>query len=234
MKKLLALILAAALALSLVACGGGSGAGDTNTPSTPSGGNGDTTSTDTPSGGGEDSTDDGAIAKEEMIKQATEYDLSDINNDTIKNIVSAKQEYCGKTILTKAQIREITLDHITIGSGSTNVEIYLPDEDIAKLEKDQFVTIVGNMGDEIVSGQLSYTYKVSPAYLVADRYEYTGTPKSKNDDYNGAWNVEFPGNSVLQLVYFDESIDINQYIDKEIKFTAKAVGWNFYDALIIE
>ena len=40
MKKLLALILAAALALSLVACGGDSGAGDTNTPNT---GNGDTT-----------------------------------------------------------------------------------------------------------------------------------------------------------------------------------------------
>ena len=53
MKKLLALILAAALALSLVACGGDSGTGDTNTPS---GGNGDTTGTDTPSGGGEDST----------------------------------------------------------------------------------------------------------------------------------------------------------------------------------
>ena len=33
MKKLLALILAAVLALSLVACGGGSGAGDDNTPS---------------------------------------------------------------------------------------------------------------------------------------------------------------------------------------------------------
>ena len=31
MKKLLALILSAALALSLVACGGGSGAGDNNT-----------------------------------------------------------------------------------------------------------------------------------------------------------------------------------------------------------
>lgn len=52
MKKLLALMLAAALALSLVACGGGGGTGDNNTPS---GGNGDTTSTDTPSGG-EDST----------------------------------------------------------------------------------------------------------------------------------------------------------------------------------
>jgi len=46
MKKILALMLAAALALSLVACGGGSGAGDNKTPST---GNGDTTSTDTTS-----------------------------------------------------------------------------------------------------------------------------------------------------------------------------------------
>lgn len=53
MKKLLALILAAALALSLVACGGGSGAGDTNTSST---GSGDTTSADTPSGGNDTSS----------------------------------------------------------------------------------------------------------------------------------------------------------------------------------
>lgn len=43
MKKLLALMLAAALALSLAACGGG--AGDNNTPST---GNGDTAGTDAP------------------------------------------------------------------------------------------------------------------------------------------------------------------------------------------
>lgn len=40
MKKLLALMLAAALALSLVACGGGGGTGDNNTPS---GGSDDTT-----------------------------------------------------------------------------------------------------------------------------------------------------------------------------------------------
>lgn len=54
MKKLLALILAAALALSLVACGGDSGAGDTNTPS---GGNVDTTSTETPNDGEDTTTD---------------------------------------------------------------------------------------------------------------------------------------------------------------------------------
>ena len=59
MKKLLALMLAAALALSLVACGGGSGAGDNNTPSTESG---DTTSTDTPN-----TPSGGEKTKEEML-----------------------------------------------------------------------------------------------------------------------------------------------------------------------
>lgn len=55
MKKLLALMLAAALALSLVACGGGGGTGDNDPPSTPSSGSGGTTSTDMPSSGGEES-----------------------------------------------------------------------------------------------------------------------------------------------------------------------------------
>ena len=45
MKKLLALILTAALALSLVACGGGGGTGDTTSTNTPSGGE-DSTPTD--------------------------------------------------------------------------------------------------------------------------------------------------------------------------------------------
>ena len=77
MKKLLALMLAAALALFLVACGDDSGAGDTNTPSTgngdetstntPSGGNGDTTSTDTPSDGGENSTPDETSEPKSLI-----------------------------------------------------------------------------------------------------------------------------------------------------------------------
>jgi len=87
MKKLLALILAAALALSLVACGGGSGAGDTNTPSggngdtntpsTPSTGNEDTTSTDTPSGGGEDSTPDETTPTEEPTNDVQTLSFGD-------------------------------------------------------------------------------------------------------------------------------------------------------------
>lgn len=89
MKKLLALILAAALTLSLVACGGDSGAGETNTPS---GGNGDATSTDTSSGGGEDNeTEEPAMTKEEMLVQAVA--ISDI--DEFKEIIDATKESSG-------------------------------------------------------------------------------------------------------------------------------------------
>ena len=69
MKRLLALMLAAVLALSLVACGGGGGVGDNNTPST---GNGDVTNTDT-SSGGEDSTP----TDEEPQEDTQYYQLGD-------------------------------------------------------------------------------------------------------------------------------------------------------------
>ncbi len=83
MKKLLALMLAAALALSLAACGGDSGAGDTNTPSTPSGGNGDTTSTDTPSVGGDSTSEE--TSKPQSLKVGDTY-TSDKFEITLTNV----------------------------------------------------------------------------------------------------------------------------------------------------
>ena len=231
MKKLLALILAAALALSLVACGGDSGAGDTNTPST---GNGDTTSTDTPSGG---------MTKEEMLEQAIECDTMTISSDTTSNIVRATQTYCEKILLITGRIGEISADHIQIDPDSiTRYKVYLPVEEIANLEVGQYVTIVGQTGAEIKEEpmgpgipQNKYVYEVSPAYVVTDRYEYTGTLTSKNTDFPGAWNVKFPNSSYQRLVYFDESIDINQYEGKEITFSAKYYyEKEYHDAVIIE
>ena len=236
MKKLLALILAAALALSLVACGGGSGAGDTNTPSTPSGGNGDTTSTDTPSGGGEDSTP--SMTKEEMLEVAEVADLYDIHSACFENVLSAKQTYCGKVLEVKAQVNEIKSDSIIFTTGQTGITVLLSEEDIVNLKRGQWITIVGMTNDDIIEetnmGLPYSSFTMEQAYLVADRYEYTGTPKSKNSDFNGAWNVEFQNNRVQQLVYFDESIDVTQYVGKEITFSAKNIDGKYYDIIIIE
>ena len=238
MKKLLALILAAALALSLVACGGGSGAGDTNTPST---GNGDTTSTNTPSGGGEDSTP--SMTKEEMLQVAEDGDVSELNSLIAENIVSAKQAYCGKTLIMKHTVDEIKEDCIIFNHGMGSVIVHLPEEDIINVKTKQYITIVGITNDEFLTtkesiyGPMAEDYTdcvMEQAYLVTDRYEYTGTPKSKNSDFNGAWNVEFQNRSVQQLVYFDESIDVTQYVGKEITFSAKVIDGKYYDIIIID
>ena len=72
------------------------------------------------------------------------------------------------------------------------------------------------------------------AYLVTDRYEFTGTVKSENDSYTGAWNVEFPGQSVQKIVYFDDGIDVSQYIGEEITFTAQVIDFMYYNAVITQ
>ena len=128
MKKLLALILAAALALSLVACGGDSGAGDTNTPS---GGNGDTTSTDTPS-----------MTKEEILETAEDGDIYELNHLISENILNAKQSYCGKNLILKSTVDEIKEDCIVFNHGMGSVIVYLPSEDIVNLKTNQTITIV--------------------------------------------------------------------------------------------
>ena len=237
MKKLLALMLAAALALSLVACGGG-GAEDNNT--TPSTGNGDTTGTDTPS-----------MTKEEMLETAEDGNISELNHLIAENILSAKQAYCGKVLTFRGNIYGIKEDCITFNHGKGSIIVYLPAEDIVNLKTDQWVTIIGLTNDEFITtkesrgGEPASDYTdciMEQAYLVTDRYEYTGIPKNENDSFPGAWNVEFPNaanRQYLRLVYFDDTIDVSKYEGEEITFSAKAFRsssslFDYYDAIIIE
>ena len=243
MKKLLALMLAAALALSLVACGGGGGTGDNNTPS---GGNGDTTSTDTPSGGGEESeTEEPVMTKEEMLQVAEEVSWTDIQNASVKNIASAKQQYCDKVIQLDGKIWSIEEDHIVIGGTGDKylVDVYLPLDEIITLENQQIITVVGKTTDEIVnttenvaeySFDFSY-YQMPNAYLVKDTVEWNCKTRgpSMNDDYD--WIVEFENSNILHHVYFSDSVDITTLgLAMELKLSGKQIDNNLHDAIIIE
>ena len=73
MKKLIALLMAATMAFSLCACGGGAA--------------------ETPA------AEDLVPSKEEMLAVAEEFSAYNIQNDSIDNIVRAKQTYCNKTLL---------------------------------------------------------------------------------------------------------------------------------------
>ena len=149
MKKILALILAAALALSLVACGGDSGAGDNNThstPSTPSGGNGDTTSTDTPSGG---------MTKEEMLENATLLNLSELKTAFEENKVRAEETYLGNNFKMFCYIDKIESDYFEYYAGNlTVIRVYMSKDELKELNIKDGVNIVGKIDSiETESGQ---------------------------------------------------------------------------------
>ena len=212
MKKILQLILAATLMLSLAACGGkGTTSNGSNT-----------------------------MSKEEMLEVAEVAEEVEMYNALFENIVNAKQTYCGKILEVKAPVLTIEEDYIEVGQTVGALIVYLPEEDIINLQPLQWITVVGRTKDDIqtetqVMGGTEWErqyFVMEQAYLVTDRYEYTGTPKSENDSYTGAWNVEFPDQIMQRVVYFDDGIDVSQYVGEEITFTAKVIDGIFYDAMI--
>ena len=128
MKKLLALMLAAALALSLVACGGGSGAGDTNTP--------------------EETT----MTKEEMLEVAEEKTFADFPADN-----KAFAENCiGDIYKITGWVLSVESDYVRLATSTSDgkganqlsviyLHVYLPVSELAGLEINDEVTIVGEV-----------------------------------------------------------------------------------------
>ena len=114
MKRLIALLLAAVLALSLAACGGGDTTSDES---------GDTT-------GGESNS----MTKEEMLEVAVVADEVEIGNAIYENIVNAKQAYCGKVLEVSSIISAIDEDSISLGQVGSFLTVYLSEEDIANLQ----------------------------------------------------------------------------------------------------
>lgn len=135
MKKLLALILTAALTLSLVACGGG-GTGDNNTS--------------------------GGMTKEEMLRESVAITFEDLPGSG--NMAKAKQEI-GKIYRICQTVSHIEEDYCelcpVISGGvvqgrdtytideATVVRVYLPQETLAQLHFNDTIAIVGEISDVI-------------------------------------------------------------------------------------
>ncbi len=168
-----------------------------------------------------------SMTKDEMLKVAESVSENEMGSAIAENIVKAKQTYCGKVLKVKAPVSSIREDSVIVGQVQPSLVVYLPEEDIAELQPLEWITIVGITDEDIQTETLTVGgtqwelrhYVMEDAYFVTNRYEHTGIPKSENESYKGAWNVEFPGQSVQKVVYFDESIDVSQYVGEEITFT---------------
>ncbi len=162
MKKLLALMLAAALTLSLVACGGG-GTGDNNTS--------------------------GGMTKEEMLRESVAITFEDLPGSG--NMAKAKQEI-GKIYRICQTVSNIEEDYCelcpVISGGvvqgrdtytideATVVRVYLPQETLAQLHFNDTIAIVGEISDVIKVERQGFLflekntvyYEMKTAFIIDD------------------------------------------------------------------
>lgn len=187
------------------------------------------------------------ISKEEMLETAEEYSVTNIQNDSVNNIVNAKQKYCNKTLLLYGYVRHIKEDHIELcASYSANymVDVFLPLEELSVLQDGQIIKVVGITTDEIkddseIAAEFTFEYKhyqMPSAYLVEDRVTVEGTLKGMNKN---AYNILIGTSNVYKLVYFADSVDTSEFtFGTEVKFSAKGFVRNnnihYYEAEIID
>ena len=167
MKKLLALILAAALALSLVACGGDSGAGDNNTPST---GN------VTPSGTSEPQEENNTMSKDELLETAETVNALDLYNAVNDNKAAAKLKYCDTPIQITGYVHDITDSSVLLtcskdASSIVCIEVKLPIEELATISKWTNLSVIGIIND-IVERQIEGASYISQFCIMDIGYLY--------------------------------------------------------------
>ncbi len=159
MKKLLALMLAAALALSLAACGGGED--DAKTPGT---GNGDAAGSDAPGNTPSGSEEAGAqnepgITKEELLDVAADLNPYAIDYEFQVNSSNPQDKFIGKVFKFDGTVQEIKdgyaiiipNDSPSVSETDTRPKIdvfaYLSSDELSTLSSGGSVSIVGEISD---------------------------------------------------------------------------------------
>ena len=251
MKKLLALMLAAALALSLVACGGDSGAGDTNTPS---GGNGDTTGTDTPS----------TTSPYADMESCAEYAIDELKS-VLKNPSSLIVNNLYAVEADDGYIFNIDYSAENSLGGMNRDNFFIA---VYSIENGFGVNTYGTgtfseAENQHYSSQFFDKFnKVSGSYIfdpetltvlgidesgidpyIDERIELTGKMKGEKDastGYGGAWDFELNNDPYLKVVYFAEGTDLSWYehftgLPYEITISAiKGEDGHYREAEIVE
>lgn len=166
MKKWIALLLAAVLCLSLVACGGK--------------GSSSSTEDDTTSAEPEKSETEATLTKEEMLACAVEID--DYASEMAENKLRAEEKYIGNVFYVTGGVSNIQSDCVDVGDFTVS----LPTEEIIQLSSGQRITVVGRIdsltaeeSQEMYDGwsftNTTYHGVMSNAYFVNDTYELSGT-----------------------------------------------------------
>ena len=153
MKKVISLLLALVMCLSLCACGG-----DNDTPE----------ATETPTEATEEQ-----LSKEDLIANAITTDITTLQTAVYQNEVKAKQDYCGKPIIVSGKAIRVEDDHVEICDSQVSLDAYLSIDELVKISTQTNITVVGIISDiqdvESNWGGINYTfphYIMEVAYLI--------------------------------------------------------------------
>ena len=156
---------------------------------------------------------------QELRENAEKITYTDISNNTFENIAKAKKLYCGKILEITGRIDSIDEDYFMFGTISHKgcVRVFMDANILETLEKDQQITVVGKMDEEVhtesenlIVDMETTIYTMKTAYIVTEMFDITGLIYKYKDDYllKTSKNTEY-------VVYFKdgENLDaLNQSI----------------------
>lgn len=155
MKKILTLFLAAALALSLVACGGGNTTPDTQ-------GTQGTQQDDTSA-----PPEDTSMTKEEMLEVAEELTYGDYNAAISENKLRAEETYKGNIYRISATVSKIEAEYCILLLGNYEIKAHLQKDDLINLNMNERINIVGSIDS------IDPYIEMNDVYYIDNIYETT-------------------------------------------------------------
>lgn len=226
MKKLIALFFTLLMAISLCACGG--------------------------------TSQDSEKTKETLLAEATAFSYDDL--DGISGNKAFASSLVGNTYTFQGLVQSIEKDHIVVifevdrgdstHSWDTSIlcgNVYLTEEELLNLKPQQTIIMVGKLSsvEDTSTEMMGFTTNgtaltFEKAAVAQDRFEKTGRLRGKNENYQGAWNLQMGQSKYLKLIYFADGEDLSKYNPEfsangdEITFSTKIIDGKFMDATIVE
>lgn len=156
----------------------------------------------------------GKASKEELLKSAEEVSASRLHDELGENIVKVKEQYVGKSYKVTGCVYDITEDYVILEGNSDNTLAYLSSDELSKLEKDAYITVVGEFDSIEPSKVHGSSITMKNAYLVTDEFEIKGEiSQTGRDDIIKhkryvVVNTTFAGDKAKIRVYLT---DANEY-----------------------
>ena len=231
MKKLIALLLAVVLCLSLAACSSNKANDQMGTTGSMESVSGETTAA--------------AKAKslDELLAESEEINGYQLNNDYAANPAKAVQDYCNKTLNITGMVTELYEDYVVLDDI---VNVFLPLEEMVDIEYGKQLSIVGvtaekteevkvNVfgGEQTIHRFVLENAHISKDHFVIHGWYQTGCIGLKDEDGKRTDNK-------LRTLKWAEGVDSSQYLNSDITvsviciYNAATMVWSYYDATIVE